>query len=216
MWSDAVSSLSVYLDAFSEPATVVVWKVTVRDRTGVEEVREGRLGTWFDAVAAGRDAFIGIGGRLAVLDAPATFRSASWYDDTQSMTLTTAGQNGTTEWTVGVTTDALHSTMSGTSSGWDEAIDAARKALHDGALAGQSLVDELYATWKRNRVVEDPAIMAGAPTFRGSRLLVTKIGASLQRSDQTGLIEREVRVDYPYLTDEDLIFARRFTQLSRP
>ena len=59
-----------------------------------------------------------------------------------------------------------------------------------------------YLDWKRERVVEDPAIMAGAPCFAGTRVPVAHVGGLIR----DGLIE-EVREDFPQLTEDDLAWS---------
>ena len=55
----------------------------------------------------------------------------------------------------------------------------------------------------------DPDILGGEPCFPGSRLSVAHVGMMLLRGPS---IEREVRYDYPYLTEQDLAGARRHAE----
>jgi uncharacterized protein (DUF433 family) len=51
------------------------------------------------------------------------------------------------------------------------------------------------------------AILGGEPVFPGSRLAVRHVGEMLGRGGEP----REIWEDYPYLTEEDLAFARLYT-----
>ncbi len=72
-----------------------------------------------------------------------------------------------------------------------------------------------FTEWKRG-LVTDEKILGGEPVFPRSRLAVRQIGAMLLR----GAATEEIREDYPYLTDEDIEFARLYTiaypRLGRP
>lgn len=57
-------------------------------------------------------------------------------------------------------------------------------------------------------IVEDPEIQAGAATFKGTRLLVHHIAGLLQQ----GILEAELREDYPNLTPEMIEAARIYVQ----
>lgn len=57
-------------------------------------------------------------------------------------------------------------------------------------------------------IVEDPDIQAGAPTFKGTRVLVRPIVAALE----DGVAPAELREDYR-LTDEQLELAQLFVQI---
>jgi uncharacterized protein (DUF433 family) len=65
-------------------------------------------------------------------------------------------------------------------------------------------------------VVEDPAIQAGAATFKGTRILVHHIAALIAQ----GATEAELREDYPRLTREMIaaapIYARSHPRRGRP
>jgi uncharacterized protein (DUF433 family) len=63
-----------------------------------------------------------------------------------------------------------------------------------------------FEAWKR-KLVEDPNILGGEPVFPKSRLAVRNVGGMLLR----GAPAEEIHEDYPYLTDEDIEFARRYT-----
>ncbi len=64
--------------------------------------------------------------------------------------------------------------------------------------------------WEKKRVQVDPNIMGGEPVFAGTRLTVRHIGGMLLRGGSAD----EILEDYPYLSDEDLDFACKFTQES--
>ncbi|MFI5301899.1 MAG: DUF433 domain-containing protein, partial [Polyangiales bacterium] len=83
--------------------------------------------------------------------------------------------------------------------------------LHLDALVGEvsDRIDR-FEKWKRHRVVEDEKILAGEPVFRGSRLSLRNVGEMILRGDAR--LTRELREDYPYLTEEDIEFAPKFTQ----
>ena len=69
-----------------------------------------------------------------------------------------------------------------------------------------------FEAWKHDRVVEDENILAGEPTFRGTRLAVRKVGAMIERHGEKAV--KEIREDYPYLrlSEEDIEFAPRFVR----
>lgn len=64
---------------------------------------------------------------------------------------------------------------------------------------------EQFTQWKR-RLVTDEAILAGETVFPGSRLSVRHLGGMLLR----GAAVQDIREDYPYLSDQDIEFARLF------
>jgi uncharacterized protein (DUF433 family) len=64
-----------------------------------------------------------------------------------------------------------------------------------------------FSTWKK-KIVEDPNILGGEPVFPRSRTAVRHVGGLLLR----GVPEREVREDYPHLTNEDFEFARLYAK----
>jgi uncharacterized protein (DUF433 family) len=65
-------------------------------------------------------------------------------------------------------------------------------------------------------VIEDPAIQAGAATFKGTRILVHHIAALIAQ----GATEAELREDYPRLTRDMIaaapIYARSHLRRGRP
>ena len=69
-----------------------------------------------------------------------------------------------------------------------------------------------FEQWKRERVQRDPQILSSEPTFKGTRLSVRHIGSMLLR----GAPAEEVTDDYPYLSSEDLEFAKLFTAAYPP
>lgn len=81
----------------------------------------------------------------------------------------------------------------------------------------QELEEKLgrFTDWKR-RLVTDERILGGEPIFPRSRLAVRQIGGMLLR----GASPEEIREDYPYLSNEDLEFAKLYTlaypRLGRP
>lgn len=62
-----------------------------------------------------------------------------------------------------------------------------------------------FNVWK-NRLIADPNIMGGEVVFPDSRLTVRHVGAMLERGESPEII----REDYPYLTEEDIKFARLY------
>lgn len=62
-----------------------------------------------------------------------------------------------------------------------------------------------FTAWKR-RLVVNQGVLGGEPVFPKSRLAVRQIGAMLLR----GAPPADIRDDYPYLTDDDIEFARLF------
>lgn len=56
------------------------------------------------------------------------------------------------------------------------------------------------------RIVADPAVMAGAPTVRGTRVTVSAILGQLG----AGRTVEDVLADYPSLTRDDVYAALRF------
>jgi uncharacterized protein (DUF433 family) len=70
----------------------------------------------------------------------------------------------------------------------------------------QILIDRFEA-WKA-RLVRNPNILGGEIVFPDSRLSVQRIGGSLERGETLEVL----REDYPYLTDDDLNFARIYVK----
>jgi uncharacterized protein (DUF433 family) len=72
-----------------------------------------------------------------------------------------------------------------------------------------------FAKWKQ-KLVEREDILGGEPVCPGSRLAVRQIGEMARR----GASVQELLEDYPYLTERDIEFAKRFTtaypRLGRP
>jgi uncharacterized protein (DUF433 family) len=64
-----------------------------------------------------------------------------------------------------------------------------------------------FRRW-RNNLVTSPDIMGGEPVFPRRRLTARRVGEMLERGESPDV----VREDYPYLTDEDLEFARLFVR----
>jgi len=78
----------------------------------------------------------------------------------------------------------------------------------------QDLINR-YEDWK-TQLATDPKIKGGEPVFPNSRLSVYRIGSLLNRSGANELssVKEEIVEDYPYLSQEDLIFARIFVSLN--
>lgn len=64
---------------------------------------------------------------------------------------------------------------------------------------------ESFERWKASKVATDPSILGGEPVFRGTRLSVRHIGQLADRETIGAILE-----DYPYLTEADVAFARRY------
>lgn len=68
----------------------------------------------------------------------------------------------------------------------------------------------------RKLIVEDPEIQGGVPTFKGTRIPVHQIAALLQQ----GVPEKELREDYPSLTqgmlEATLIYTQAHPRRGRP
>lgn len=62
-----------------------------------------------------------------------------------------------------------------------------------------------FEAWKK-KIVINPKILGGEPVFPKSRLSVRHIGALLMND---GL--EEIREDYPYLSEQDIEFAKLYT-----
>jgi uncharacterized protein (DUF433 family) len=73
-----------------------------------------------------------------------------------------------------------------------------------------------FMAWKKQRIVTHDHVLGGEPVFASSRLSVRHVGSMLSR----GAPPAEIREDYPYLSDEDLEFALKFSraypQVGRP
>jgi len=63
-----------------------------------------------------------------------------------------------------------------------------------------------FDAWK-STLVQDDRVLGGEPVFRDSRLAVRHVGQMLRRGADPG----EILDDYPYLTEQDLDFARWYT-----
>ncbi|MEN2740410.1 DUF433 domain-containing protein [Microbacterium sp. X-17] len=63
-----------------------------------------------------------------------------------------------------------------------------------------------------DRITADPAVMAGAPTIRGTRVTVSAVLGQLA----AGSTVDEFLVDYPSLTREDVYAALAFAADSMP
>lgn len=63
-----------------------------------------------------------------------------------------------------------------------------------------------------DRITADPAIMAGVPTIRGTRVTVSAVLGQLA----AGLTVDELLSDYPSLTSDDVYAALAFAAASLP
>ncbi len=63
-----------------------------------------------------------------------------------------------------------------------------------------------FEEWKAHLVV-DERILGGEPVFPDTRLTVRHVGEMLRRGAEAA----EILEDYPYLTEQDLAFARLYT-----
>lgn len=209
-WSDAETSMSVFLDCHSGPAPLAVWAAVVPD-TQQRVTREGSASTWSDALEQAREAFLSIGGKLAVIDAVPSVMSAGWGDHTSGLVV--HSKDTASEWTVTMTLDAMRFSVGGVAGGFEEAIEAGRKAFELFSGTAGEFEAELFTAWKERRVQHDPAVLAGAATFRGTRLPVMKIGSMLIEHGAKAI--GEIKADYPYLTNEDLAFSKSFVDVQR-
>lgn len=91
-----------------------------------------------------------------------------------------------------------------------EEVDAGGFFRLDLRSAAEAVMERLSAfdRWKERRVVEDPEILAGEPVFKGSRLAVRNIGGRIAKGERPSTILE----DYPYLSEADLEFARRYAE----
>jgi uncharacterized protein (DUF433 family) len=62
-----------------------------------------------------------------------------------------------------------------------------------------------FDMWMKG-LAQNEAVLGGEPVFPGSRLAVRHVGGMLLN----GAAAAEVKEDYPYLTDEDIEFAKLF------
>ena len=68
-----------------------------------------------------------------------------------------------------------------------------------------------FESWKAERVSSVPDVQGGEPVFVGTRLPVRDIASRLLRTElDPGALQAELLEDYPYLSAEDLAFARMF------
>jgi uncharacterized protein (DUF433 family) len=65
-----------------------------------------------------------------------------------------------------------------------------------------------FYRWRDARVVSDPAILGGEPVFRDSRLSVRRVGDALEHGEAVATVLE----DYPYLSAQDVEFARRYAR----
>lgn len=84
-------------------------------------------------------------------------------------------------------------------------------------LALDALAERIEAQWRRlaaalELIVEDPEVQGGAPTFRGTRILVRPVAEALDR----GILEAELLEDYPALTLESIAAARLYAAVRPP
>jgi uncharacterized protein (DUF433 family) len=78
---------------------------------------------------------------------------------------------------------------------------------------GQKL--DRFSAWKK-KIVEDPNILGGEPVFPKSRTAVRHVGGLLLR----GVPQREIREDFPHLSDIDVelapLYAKAYPKQGRP
>lgn len=60
--------------------------------------------------------------------------------------------------------------------------------------------------WCERRISADLSILGGEPVLSGTRLSVRRIGEAAERGETVATLLE----DYPYLTEEDVAFARQF------
>jgi uncharacterized protein (DUF433 family) len=65
-----------------------------------------------------------------------------------------------------------------------------------------------FFRWRDARLASDPSILGGESVFRGTRLSVRRVGDAVERGEKIATILE----DYPYLTAEDVEFARRYAR----
>lgn len=65
-----------------------------------------------------------------------------------------------------------------------------------------------FYRWRAARVTSDPSILGGEPVFRETRLSVRRISEAFERGEPLAAILE----DYPYLTPDDVEFARRYAR----
>lgn len=70
---------------------------------------------------------------------------------------------------------------------------------------------EDYDLWLKERVISDPKVLAGEPTFKETRLSVKKIGEMFSTHKEKAI--EEIEKDYPYLSELDIHFAHTFYRL---
>jgi|1185.fasta_scaffold423952_2 uncharacterized protein (DUF433 family) len=71
--------------------------------------------------------------------------------------------------------------------------------------------EDRFLTWCEQRISSDLSVLGGEPVFAGTRLSVRRIAEAAERGETVArLLE-----DYPYLTEEDVAFARKFA-IARP
>lgn len=58
------------------------------------------------------------------------------------------------------------------------------------------------------RIISDPAILSGAPVFRGTRIPLEHIAGLCRK----GVPVSEIAEDYPALSPEDISYARSFSK----
>ncbi len=68
--------------------------------------------------------------------------------------------------------------------------------------------DGSFMRWRELRVTSDPSVLGGEPVFSGTRLSVRRIGEAAEQGEAVATLLE----DYPYLTIEDVEFARWFAR----
>lgn len=90
----------------------------------------------------------------------------------------------------------------------DDVARALSTAADEVVRVAAEIESKTFEAWKALRVLEDVGILAGEPCFRGLRLPVRKIGEMLRAHGAAA--EKEIALDYPDLSKEDLAFALKY------
>jgi uncharacterized protein (DUF433 family) len=66
--------------------------------------------------------------------------------------------------------------------------------------------EDRFLVWCEKRISDDLSVLGGEPVVSGTRLSVRRIGEAAERGETVATLLE----DYPYLTEEDVAFARQF------
>jgi len=81
-------------------------------------------------------------------------------------------------------------------------------SLHVGRVVQEiTTLAEEFEAWKKRLLIRND-ILGGEPVFPGSRLAVRHVGLMAERGEST----KNILEDYPYITDQDVAFARLFAR----